>query len=69
MARLDTEGQFLLERRLLTSREVAVMLGITRQRVHRLSQIGVLDPVRLVPGGDLRFRIEDVERLIRGRTS
>jgi|GEM_PF-1701175 len=42
------------------------MLGVTRQRVHRLAQLGVLYPVRLVPGGDLRFRVEDVERLIQG---
>ena len=44
------------------------MLGVTRQRVHRLSQLGVLRPVRLVPGGDLRFRVEDVERLIEGES-
>ncbi|MGD0713104.1 MAG: helix-turn-helix domain-containing protein [Gaiellaceae bacterium] len=61
-----TTRPFSSRRRLLKSREVAEMLGVTRQRVHRLAQLGVLYPVRLVPGGDLRFRVEDVERLIQG---
>jgi excisionase family DNA binding protein len=64
-----TSEQFSPQRRLLASSEVATMLGVSRQRVHRLSQLGVLRPVRLVPGEDLRFRVEDVERLIRGETS
>lgn len=42
------------------------MLGISRARVQMLAKAGVLQPVRLVPLGDLRFRVEDVERLIAG---
>jgi predicted DNA-binding transcriptional regulator AlpA len=53
-------------RRLLRTREVAEMLACSRARVHQLAQTGVLSPVRLVPLGDLRFRVEDVERLIAG---
>jgi hypothetical protein len=63
---MDTYEQVSPRRRLLKSREVALMLGVTRQRVHDLVQIGVLRPVRLVPQGDFRFRVEDVERLIEG---
>jgi DNA-binding transcriptional MerR regulator len=62
----NTEQSSLVSRRLLKSREVAAMLGVTQQRVHQLAQLGVLRPVRLVPKGDLRFRTEDVERVIRG---
>ena len=42
------------------------MLGVSRQHVHGLTQRGILTPIRLVPRGDLRFRIEDVEALIEG---
>jgi DNA-binding transcriptional MerR regulator len=61
---MDITEQFSPSRRLLTTGEVAVMLGVTRQRVHRLAQLGVLQPVRLVPKGHLRYRIEDVAKLI-----
>jgi DNA-binding transcriptional MerR regulator len=57
------------QRRLIKSHEVALMLDVTRQRVHQLVKLGVLHPVRLVPGGDLRFRVEDVERVIHGDES
>lgn len=52
--------------RLLRTSEVATMLGCSRARVHQLARAGVLHPVRLVPLGDLRFRVEDVERMIAG---
>ena len=42
------------------------MLGCTRQNLYKLVQRGVLVPVQLVPGGDFRFRLADVERLIQG---
>lgn len=42
------------------------MFGCNRRRVLQLAESGVLRPVRLVPGGDLRFRVEDIERLIEG---
>jgi hypothetical protein len=54
------------DRRLLRTSEVATMLACSRGRVHQLARAGVLRPVRLVPLGDLRFRVEDVERLIAG---
>jgi excisionase family DNA binding protein len=52
--------------RLLTTRQVAATLGCSRAWVHELARRRVLEAVRLVPLGDLRFRIEDVERLIAG---
>jgi DNA-binding transcriptional MerR regulator len=65
---MKTNQEFSSKRRLLKTREVGEMIGISPKRVRRLSQLGVLKPVRLVPSGDLRFRVEDVERLIRGQT-
>lgn len=53
--------------RLLSTRTVAAMLGVSAWRVRALVKEGVLEPVRL--GGEhgkLRFRVEDVERLIAG---
>ncbi len=56
-------------RRLITAREVAEMLGVSRWRVHQLVADGLLRPVQLKRRGWLRFRAEDVERLIAGEAS
>jgi excisionase family DNA binding protein len=54
----------VLARRLLTAREAAELLGVSPKTVHRLVAAGRLTPIRLVPGGRLRFVPEDVDRLI-----
>jgi excisionase family DNA binding protein len=51
---------------LLVTREVAAALRCTPATVRELVNAGRLSPVRLSPKGHLRFRFEDVERLIAG---
>jgi excisionase family DNA binding protein len=51
--------------RLLRAGEVAALLGVSSWRVLRLADEGVLKPVRFGARGWSRFRVEDVERLIR----
>ena len=56
-------------RNLLLTREVAEALDCSPFTVRRLAQKGVLEPVRLTPKAYLRFRPEDVDRLLRnGKT-
>jgi DNA-binding transcriptional MerR regulator len=53
--------------RLLATKEVARALGCSVKTVRQtLVANGVLTPIRLSPQGYLRFRSEDVERLISG---
>jgi excisionase family DNA binding protein len=52
--------------RLLSTKEVAVMLGVRPGRVWELVANGDLPSVRLGAQGWHRFRVEDVERLIAG---
>ena len=54
------------EPRLVLARDVATALGCSTKRVRQISANGLLEAVRLSPRGHLRFRAEDVERLIRG---
>ena len=49
--------------RLLTSREVASFLRISRARVAQLVREGQLPAVRIGHRGDYRFRPEDIELL------
>lgn len=51
---------------LLTSREVQDYLRLSSTRVSELVAAGVLRPVRLTPRGNLRFRADDIEALVRG---
>jgi excisionase family DNA binding protein len=51
---------------LLVTREVAAKLRCTPATVRELVNGGRLRPIRLSPKGHLRFRLEDVERLIAG---
>ncbi len=55
-----------IKRRLLSVREVGLMLGYSKKSVHALVDKGVLKPVQLGSRGHLRFRVEDVEALIQG---
>jgi hypothetical protein len=63
---MNNVEKVLPQRRLLKTVEVAAMLGVSPQHVNGLTRRGILNPVRLVPGGDLRFRVEDIEALIAG---
>lgn len=52
--------------RLLRAKEVAHMLGVGPWRVRELVAAGELRSVRLGGSGWHRFRVEDVEALMRG---
>jgi excisionase family DNA binding protein len=53
--------------RLLATKEVARALGCSAKTVRQtLVANGVLTPIRLTPQAHMRFRPEDVERLIAG---
>jgi excisionase family DNA binding protein len=51
------------ENRLLTAEEIAVMLGLKVQTVYTMARRGELEKVKL-SRRCLRFRADDVERLI-----
>ena len=55
--------------RLLSAREVALMLAVDPKRVRQLVAAGDLKSVRLGGSGYHRFRVEDVEALIAGKES
>jgi DNA-binding transcriptional MerR regulator len=48
------------------AKEVATQLNCRPEHIRLLVKRGLLKPVRLSPEGWLRFRAEDVERLIAG---
>lgn len=50
--------------RLLTTEDVCAALNVARQTVYKWVGAGTL-PARQLPGGDYRFRPEDVARLLR----
>lgn len=52
--------------RLLTTREVADLLRVSEWRIRELVAEGILHPLRLSTRGRMRFRVEEVERLIAG---
>lgn len=54
-------------RRLLTTREVATRLALSPDRVRSLAAEGVLPAIQYTARGQLRFRPEDVERLLQPR--
>lgn len=49
---------------LLTSAEVAELLRVSRSTVTRYARLGQLPAIRL-PSGYLRFRRQDIEKLLR----
>lgn len=51
------------EERLLTSVEVAALMGVDRKTVNRWTRIGLLDH-GLTPGGHLRYREADIYALL-----
>jgi excisionase family DNA binding protein len=54
---------------LLTRQELADLLGVSIRTVDRLARRGVIAPVQLVQGGRVGFRLDDIERLIEGRST
>jgi Helix-turn-helix domain len=63
--RLIAMSTNVVDRRLLTKREVAAFYRKSERTVDRYVAAGVLRPIRLVPRGRLLFRIEDVEELVK----
>jgi excisionase family DNA binding protein len=51
-------------RALLTRAELADLLRCSTSTVDRIVRRGLLRPIRVVPGGAVRFKVEDVERLL-----
>jgi excisionase family DNA binding protein len=51
-------------KRLLTTREVAERLSVSILTVPNLAEFGALPVVRFTPTSRMRFRPEDVERLL-----
>ena len=49
---------------LATPAQVERALGISRKTLNRLVGMKVIEPVRLVPGGNRRFRWADVAALV-----
>ena len=54
--------------RLLTTRDVAELLGVSSESVLRWVRAGTLPGIRL-PGGALRFRPDEVEQWLAGRAT
>jgi excisionase family DNA binding protein len=53
---------------LLTVKEAARLLHVHPNTVRRWHDIGLLSAYRVGPRGDRRFRLEDIERFLTGRT-
>jgi excisionase family DNA binding protein len=53
------------DERLMTSQDVARRLNVNRRTVARWVREGKLSPAYTTPGGQLRFRWEDVEDQLR----
>jgi excisionase family DNA binding protein len=51
---------------LLTQREAAELLGVSRRTMQRLFTTGALEPVRIVGLGRPRYRRADLERFAQG---
>lgn len=52
--------------RLLTAREVSLVLRVSQTTLYRMIQRGEIPAVRIGGGRVYRFRYEDVERFITG---
>ncbi len=55
-----------VSRRLLTLKEVSDMLRAHPNSIRRWSDTGLLPAMRIGERGDLRFRLQDVERFLQG---
>jgi excisionase family DNA binding protein len=54
--------------RLLTIRQASRLLNVHPNTIRRWSDEGIIKSYRIGPRGDRRFRLEDVNRLIVGKT-
>ena len=57
------------EVRLLRPREAADLLGVSVRQIDRIVDAGTLRPVRLLPGGNRRFRLADLAALVNDETN
>jgi DNA-binding transcriptional MerR regulator len=55
---------FVAPRALLTKRELADFLRCSVRTVDRLRERGLIEPVQPVARGGVRYRVEDIERLV-----
>lgn len=55
--------------RLLRPREAADLLGVSVRQIDRIVDAGTLRPVRLLPGGNRRFRLADLAALVNDETN
>jgi excisionase family DNA binding protein len=55
-------------KKLLTTREAAERLSVSVLTVRNLAEYGALPVVRFTPASRMRFRPEDVERLLESRS-
>ena len=55
--------------RLVPTTEAAKVLGVHPDTVRRAARAGLIRPVRLGRRGNLRFRLEDIERIVAGERS
>ena len=63
--RLDANGNQVPAPELMTVDQVAGRLNVHPNTVRRWAQQGLLNPYRIGPRGDRRFRPDDVERFLR----
>ncbi len=52
--------EYLADQLLITSQQVAAVLGISKPTLFRMTKNGELSPVYRTPGGAYRFRLKDV---------
>ena len=52
--------EYLADQLLITSQQVAAVLGISKPTLFRMTKNGELSPAYRTPGGAYRFRLKDV---------
>jgi excisionase family DNA binding protein len=52
--------EYLADQLLITSQQVAAVLGISKPTLFRMTENGELSPAYRTPGGAYRFRLKDV---------
>lgn len=57
----------MADERLLTSGELAKALGISQRSIARYAQMGQLEPALVTPGGQYRWKLDEVREQLRQR--